>query len=140
MSSFVLDASVTLCWCFENQSNRYTEAILERMAEGDEATVPFVWPLEVGNALLRSERKKTLETAQLNGFLEELTAWPITVDTVGVDRAFHQILAVARHQNLSTYDAPYLELAMRTGLPLATTDHELRSAAQAAGVKIAAAK
>jgi predicted nucleic acid-binding protein len=137
LSRFVLDVSVTLCWCFEDQASRYTEAMFERMAVGDEACVPFVWPLEVANALLRAERKGALRVAQLNGFLEELSAWPIQVDTVGVGRAFHQILAVARHQNLSAYDASYLELAIREGLSLATTDEELRIAAQAAGIRIA---
>lgn len=140
MSRFVLDASVTLCWCFENRATRYTEAIFEKMAAGDEASVPFVWPLEVTNALLREEGKKTLRVAQVNGFLEELSAWPIEVDTFGVSRAFHQILGVARQQNLSAYDAAYLELAIREGLPLATADEELRIAAQAAGIRIAGPK
>jgi predicted nucleic acid-binding protein len=96
--------------------------------------------LEVSNALLRAERRKALRTAQLNGFLEQLSAWPIQVDTVGVGRAFHQILGVARQQNLSAYDASYLELAIREGLPLVTADEKLRNAAQAAGVSIAGVK
>ncbi len=140
MSRFVLDASVTLCWCFENQATGYTEDIFERMAAGDEASVPFVWPLEVANALVRAERRKTLKVAQVTGFLEELSEWPIQVDTVGVGRTFQQILSVARQQNLSAYDAAYLELAIREGLPLATLDDELRKAARVVGVKITAAK
>jgi predicted nucleic acid-binding protein len=140
LSRFVLDASVTLCWCFENQATPYTEALLDRMAAGDEATVPFVWPLEVANALVRAERRKTLKVAQVTGFLDELTAWPIQVDTAGVGRTFQEILSVARLQNLSAYDAAYLELAIREGLPLATLDEELRKAAHAVGVKIKAAK
>ncbi len=140
MSRFVLDASVTLCWCFENQATGYTEDIFERMAAGDEASAPFVWPLEVANALVRAERRKTLKVAQVTGFLEELSEWPIQVDTVGVGRTFQQILSVARQQNLSAYDAAYLELAIREGLPLATLDDELRKAARVVGVKITAAK
>jgi predicted nucleic acid-binding protein len=140
LSRFVLDASVTLCWCFENQATPYTESLLDRMAAGDEASVPFVWPLEVANALVRAERRKTLKVAQVTGFLEELSAWPIQVDTAGVDRTFQEILSVARLQNLTTYDAAYLELAIREGLPLATLDDELRKAAHAVGVKIKAAK
>ncbi len=140
MSRFVLDASVTLCWCFENQATAYTEDLLDRMAAGDEASVPFVWPLEVANALVRAERRKTLKVAQVTGFLDELSAWPIQVDTGGVGRTFQEILSVARLQNLSAYDAAYLELAIREGLPLATLDDELRKAARAVGVKIKAAK
>jgi predicted nucleic acid-binding protein len=140
LSRFVLDASVTLCWCFENQATAYTEDLLDRMAAGDEASVPFVWPLEVANALVRAERRKTLKVAQVTGFLDELSAWPIQVDTGGVGRTFQEILSVARLQNLSAYDAAYLELAIREGLPLATLDDELRKAARAVGVKIKAAK
>ena len=109
MSRFVLDASVTLCWCFENQATDYTEDIFERMAAGDEASVPFIWPLEVANSLLRAERRKTLKVAQVTGFLEELSAWPIQVDTLGVGRAFHEILGAARQHHLTAYDAAYLD-------------------------------
>lgn len=140
MSRFVLDASVTLRWCFENQATDYSEDIFERMAAGDEASVPFIWPLEVANSLLRAERRKTLKVAQVTGFLEELSAWPIQVDTLGVGRAFHQILSAARQHNLTAYDAAYLELAIREGLSLATLDDDLRRAARFVGVKIAAAK
>lgn len=140
MSRFVLDASVTLCWCFEDQVTAYSEALLDRMAAGDEASVPFVWPLELASALVRAERKKTLKVAQVTGFVDELSAWPIEVDTAGVDRTFQETLNLARLQNLSAYDAAYLELAIRKGLPLATLDEELRKAARAVGVKIKAAK
>ncbi len=140
MSRFVLDASVTLCWCFENQASDYTEAIFERLAGGEEASVPFIWPLEVANVLVTAERRRALRVAQVTGFLEELAAWPIQVDTLGVDRAFQQILSAARQHNLSAYDAAYLELAIREGLPLATLDNDLRKAAKAVGVKIAGTK
>ncbi len=140
MSRFILDASVTLCWCFENQATQYSETVCEMLARGDEANVPFIWPLEVANVLILAERKKTLKLAQVTGFLEELSAWPIHVDTVGVDRAFQQILSTARRHNLSTYDAAYLELAMREGLPLATLDNGLKRAAKAVGVEIAGMK
>ncbi|MGA2075823.1 MAG: type II toxin-antitoxin system VapC family toxin [Terriglobia bacterium] len=137
MSHFVLDASVTLCWCFENQATKYTEAIFEMLAGGDEAVVPFIWPLEIANVLVTAERRKDLKAAQVTNFTEELTAWPIQVDTVGLDRAFQQILSAARFYRLSAYDAAYLELAIREGLPLATLDNDLRRAASAAGVKMA---
>ena len=137
MNRFVLDASVTLCWCFENQGTDYTEAIFDRLAGGDEARVPFIWPVEVANVLVIAERRKALKVAKVTGFLEELSAWPIQVDTLGVDRAFQQILSTAREQNLTAYDAAYLELAIREGLPLATLDDHLRKAAKAVGVKIA---
>jgi len=102
--------------CVENQATGYTEDIFERMAAGDEASVPFIWPLEVANSLLRAERRKALKVAQVAGFREELSAWSVEVDTFGVGRAFHQILSAARQHHLSAYDAAYLELAIREGL------------------------
>jgi len=140
LSRFILDASVTLCWCFENQATDYTEAIFERLAGGEEVSVPFIWPVEVANVLVTAERRKALKVAQVRGFVEELSAWPIQVDTLGVDRAFQQVLGTAREHNLSAYDAAYLELAIREGLPLATLDEDLKRAARAVGVKIAGKK
>ena len=140
MSRFVLDASVTLGWCFDNQATDYSEAILDRLAAGEEVSVPFIWPLEVANVLLNAERRKTLNFSQVTGFLEELNDWPIHVDTLGVERAYQQILSMARQHHLSAYDASYLELAVREGLPLATLDNDLRKAATAVGVKIAGKK
>lgn len=137
MRRFVLDASVTLCWCFENQATKYPEAIFEMLAGGDEAVVPFIWPLEVANVLVTAERRKDLKPAQVTNFTEELSAWPIQVDTLGLDRAFQQILSAARIYRISAYDAAYLELAIREGLPLATLDNDLRKAARAAGVNVA---
>jgi predicted nucleic acid-binding protein len=137
LSRFVLDASVTLCWCFENQATNYTEAIFEMLAGGDEAVVPFIWPLEVANVLVTAERRKALKPAQVTNFTEEFSAWPIQVDTLGLDRAFQQILSTARISRITAYDAAYLELAIREGLPLATLDNDLRKAATAAGVQIA---
>jgi len=137
LSRFVLDASVALCWCFQNQATSYTEAVLQMMADGAEACVPFIWPLEMANVLTLSERRKVLTIAQTASFLHELQQWPIRVDSAGLDRVFHQILAATRTHKLSAYDAAYLELALREASPLATLDKDLRSAARVAGVKIA---
>jgi predicted nucleic acid-binding protein len=133
----VLDASVALCWCLENQATSYTEAIFQMMADGAEAYVPFIWPLEMAHVLTLAERRKALTIAQTTSFLRELLQWPINVDCAGLDRVFNQILAATRTHKLSAYDAAYLELALREALPLATLDKDLRAAAKSAGVKIA---
>jgi predicted nucleic acid-binding protein len=137
LSRFVLDASVALCWCLENQATSYTEGIFQMMADGAEAYVPFIWPLEMANVLTLAERRKALTIAQTTSFLRALQQWPINVDSAGLDRVFHQILAATRTHKLSAYDAAYLELALREALPLATLDKDLRTAARSAGVKIA---
>jgi len=133
---FVLDASITISWCFENQSGPDTEAILERLNASDEATVPFIWAAEVANVLVISERRHSLTPAQTSEFLEQLAVLPIQVDSAGTALWFGRILSTARENRLTTYDAAYLELALRDKLPLATLDRDLRRAALASGVRL----
>ncbi|HME36734.1 MAG TPA: type II toxin-antitoxin system VapC family toxin [Candidatus Sulfotelmatobacter sp.] len=132
----VLDASVALAWCFSDESTPYTEGVLDLLAAGVEATTPAIWPLEVANALLVAERRKRITTAQVTSVLQRIASLPISVDPIPVDRAFGQILAAARDEKLTAYDAAYLELAMREGLPLATLDDQLKQSARSAGVAL----
>ncbi len=137
MTRFVLDNSVVMAWYFEDEANDYTSAILERLA-GDEALVPSIWPLEVANVMLVGERRGRSTEARSSRFAALLEALPIQADGATSLHAFSGILAVAREQRLSSYDAAYLELAMREGLPLATQDRALREAAQKCGVALVA--
>ena len=72
--------------------------------------------------------------AQVTALLERIAALPIAVLPIDAPRAFDHILPVARQQSLSGYDAAYLDLALRQGLPLATLDEQLRRAAKTTGV------
>lgn len=130
---FVLDTSVTMTWCFEDESDTYGDTVLDRLA-ADGAQVPAVWPLEVANALAVGERRQRLDAARVARFSELLRALPITVEALRLDRALGSILEMAREYQLSSYDASYLELAAREGLPLATRDARLRAAADRIGV------
>jgi predicted nucleic acid-binding protein len=132
----VLDASVTLAWCFPEEGTPYTQQMLDLLANGAEALTPAIWPFEVANALLVGERNKRRTMAQVTAFLQRLATLPIKVDEPRVDRAFGQILTVARQEQLTEHDAAYLELALREALPLATLDQRLRQAAQHAGVPL----
>ncbi len=131
---FVLDASVTLAWCFEDEAGPYADAVLERFTEAT-ALAPIIWPLEVGNALVVAERRGRVTAADTARFLNLLRQLPIVVEGETASRLFGEILALAREHRLSTYDAAYLDLAMRSGLPLATQDTALREAAARCGVK-----
>lgn len=133
----VVDASVTVAWCFEDEKTPYTEEILNKMIQGAEALVPSHWPLEIVNALLQAEKRKRLTTAQATLFLKQLEGFKITTDSTPLPRVFDWILLEARRQNLTAYDAAYLELALRSGLPLATLDTNLKRAAKDLGVPIA---
>jgi predicted nucleic acid-binding protein len=129
---FVLDASVTMAWCFNDEVTPYTETVLDRLQSAS-AAVPAIWPLEVVNVLLVGERRQRLTQAQTARFLELLQALPITVHH---DLKLDSLLALGRHHGLSAYDAAYLELAARLGLPLATQDEKLRAAATTVGVSL----
>ena len=126
---FVLDTSVVMAWCFKDERNAYTEAVRDSL-ETTEAVVPAIWPLEVGNVLLVAERKSRLSHADSVRFVTLINALPIKVEQEPSSRMFEDIMALARDQHLSTYDACYLDLAMRQGLPLASQDKALLHAAK----------
>lgn len=130
---FVVDASVTLAWCFEDEASPQTEAILDLLSD-DTAVVPSLWELEVSNVLLFGERRRRLTESQTARFVALLGQLPILVDSASVD--MQAVLAVGRHHALTAYDAAYLVLAEREGVPLATLDVRLRNAARAVGVQL----
>ena len=133
MSRFVLDCSVTMAWCFEDEADTYTDAVLDALT-GGEALVPCIWPLEVANVLVVGERRKRLTPAQSTRFVELLQGLPVVVEADSSQRPVAEILSLARDLTLSAYDASYLDLAARSGLPIATRDGGLASAAARHGV------
>lgn len=136
MRRFIVDASVALCWYFEDQTTAYTEAVFECLAQGDEALVPAVWPLEMVNGLVVAWRQKSIRSEQLEDFIADLKDLPIEVDAQGCDRAYSSIFRMSCRYQLSSYDAAYLDLAVFQGLPLATLDKNLRAAARHARIEI----
>jgi predicted nucleic acid-binding protein len=128
--SFVVDASVTACWAFDDEDHLSAAAALGLMSE-DEAFAPTLWWFEVRNTLIRGERRGRITEAGANQFLRDLGAMPIAIDRdpVGAD-----LMNIARRLRLTAYDAAYLELAVRLGATLATLDGHLAGAAKAMGV------
>jgi predicted nucleic acid-binding protein len=138
VSHWVPDASLTLQWFLEDEADRrYSLAVLASLSE-KRALVPVLWFHEVGNGLLMAHRRKRISLDQMNGFLRRLEALP--VDTVRETASeILKLPSVARTHGLTNYDAAYLAVAIRSGLPLATTDSLLRKASAAAGVQIVTA-
>jgi len=136
---FVLDASVALSWLLRDSDSRegsYAFAVLKALRTKEvAATVPTIWGLEIANVLARAERKDQLTEAQSESYLEMLQATLINADSTTFVQALTDTLQLARRYQLSSYDASYLELALRAAMPLATLDDDLRRAAQKAGVK-----
>ena len=133
MSGLVIDCSVAVAWCFEDEVSAETDAILERVRD-EGALVPALWHLELGNVLVQAERRKRLTAADTTTRLELIAALPILTDAETPERALREVLTLARAEGLTTYDAAYLELAMRKGLPLASKDRALVEAADRAGI------
>jgi predicted nucleic acid-binding protein len=136
--SFVVDCSAAVTWCFEDEASPQSDALLERLKD-EGAVVPALWHLEIGNVLIQAERRGRITPAGLAARVELLRKLPLATDDETTGRAFAETLSLARAQRLTTYDAAYLELAARRGLPLATKDEELRAAARRLGVEDLAA-
>ena len=132
---FVLDGSIAIAWCFPDEQDDYSQSVLDALADGP-ALVPDLWHLEVTNVLLVGERRKRSTQADTVQWLRFLSSLKLIVDDETRHRAFGDIAQLARTHNLSAYDAAYLELALRHGLPLASLDHKLKEAARAAGVPL----
>ncbi len=136
MSDFVLDASLALQWFLEDEADRkYSLAVLASLSE-KHALVPMLWFYEVGNGLLMAYRRKRIALDQIDGFLMRLKALPIQA-AQQTPAEILDLPALAQVRGLTNYDAAYLAVAKRFGVPLATTDKDLRNAAAFVGVSIA---
>ena len=133
--SFVMDNSVVMAWCFQDEAEEYADSVLDHLSD-TKAFVPSIWPLEVVNVLLVAERRKRITEADSVHFLTLLALLPIFVEHERPERVMKDLLALGRANTLSSYDASYLELAMRKGIPLATLDERLISAAKTVNVPI----
>lgn len=138
IGGFVLDASLTLSWAFEDESTPFSVTVLKSL-ETVRAVAPALWPFEVANVLNAAERRGRIGALEQAEFLERLRLLPVEIEYRPASWLAQQILPLARTYRLSAYDAAYLELAIREGLPLATLDESLRRAASDAGVALVGA-
>ena len=129
----VLDCSVTVAWCIDDEAAPETDALLDRVRD-EGAVVPMLWHLELANVLLQAERRGRLSVRDVAARLALLDALPIATDDEAPGRVRDGVLGLARADRLTAYDAAYLELALRTGADLATKDAALAKAARRAGV------
>ncbi len=134
-ASFVIDASIAMAWCFDDEATPATRRLLDRMSE-EAAVVPGLWYLEVANLLALAERKRRISAAQVQEYVSLIESFDLEVDDQLSGRAFTHLLPLCRNQELTSYDAVYLELALRRRLPLCTLDNGLRAAARALGCRV----
>lgn len=130
--ALIPDISAILAQAFDDEDAAYAESVIEAIAS-DEAVVPTLFWFEIRNALLMGERRTRLTPARTAAFLSDLALLPFVVDDTPREASFFDL---ARKHTLTIYDATYVELAQRKGLPLATLDHALIKAAKSSGVAI----
>ena len=135
MSPLVIDCSVTMPWCFANETTEYSEAVLDAVVH-ESAVAPALWALEVANVLATSLRKKALTSAKVGKFRDLLQRLHVRLEVQDQDCVLKAVLDLARKHRLTSYDAAYLEVAARLKLPLASLDKELLAAARADGVDV----
>jgi predicted nucleic acid-binding protein len=135
VSGFVIDASAAVVWCFDDEATTATHALLDRFEE-EYAEVPCLRHMEMANALAVGERHGRITPARTSEFIALIAGIPIVVGEQTPLLALSTVLDLARSEGLSAYDASYLKLAMRRGLPLATRDDALVKAARRVGVTL----
>jgi predicted nucleic acid-binding protein len=131
MAVLVIDSSLAAAWCFPDERTDYTNAILQTISTPLEAVAPRLWAYEVRNSVLMGLRRKRITRAHAQDFLESIKGLPIRLaDPVSYDGVF----SLTDRHGLTVYDAAYLDLALREGLPLDSLDNALCKAAVNSGV------
>jgi predicted nucleic acid-binding protein len=133
VKEFVLDCSAALPWVFASEATAATRRLQDDLARDGKAWVPALWHLELSNVLLGAKRKKLVDEAGIEKFFATLALYDIEVDGDTMTMAWSRTMALAESFSLTVYDATYLELALRKGLPLATLGAALRNAVKKAG-------
>ncbi|PYT81663.1 MAG: VapC toxin family PIN domain ribonuclease [Acidobacteria bacterium] len=133
--AFVVDCSMAMAWLFHDEATPKTADLLNRLAT-EPALVPAWWFIEITNVLVMAERNGRITPAQSDAFIADLGKLGIERDDEAPDRAFTYLLALCRTHRLTSYDAIYLDLALRRNLPLATLDEDLRKTAKKVGVHL----
>ena len=134
--AFVLDCSATLPWIFADEVRKDCDQLLRDLGKGALAWVPALWHLELGNVLMGAMKRNRIDRAGIEAFLSHLGDLDIRIDSETMKQAWMKTIDLGIQYQLTTYDAAYLELALRESLPLATLDKDLIRASRAAGVAL----
>lgn len=134
--TLVIDASLALAFVLDDEATEETDTILESFGDGAVAVAPTLWQWEVANSLLHIEKRKRISRDDRARHLSSLGALPIRLDSKSASEAWTGALQLADRHAITVYDAAYLELARRLGLPLGSLDEKLRAGARAEGIKV----
>jgi predicted nucleic acid-binding protein len=129
----VIDASIAVTWCFADQATPETDRLLDQVRD-EGAFVPTLWRLELANVLLQAEKRGRIDADDVEKRLSLIAQLPISIDPEANSRAWREVVDLARNEGFTSYDASYLELALRRRIPLMTLDRDLAAAAKRRGV------
>ncbi|CAN5418316.1 type II toxin-antitoxin system VapC family toxin [soil metagenome] len=132
----VLDSSVTLAWALPDEESAYADALVAEVFAAGVAAVPSLWFSEVSNVLATNYRCGRLTDDQLIEAIGAVKSLPVEIDGESPQKSFDAVLALAKRHKITTYDATYLDIAIRRKFPLGTLDSKLRVAAKAEHVEI----
>jgi predicted nucleic acid-binding protein len=135
VSAFVVDASVAISWCIEDEASPTTERLLDQAVENG-IVVPALWLLEMANVLRIAEKKKRILAHTVDARLVQISEFIISVEDFDVQLVWTQVLDLARRHDLTSYDACYLVVAKEHALPLASLDKAMIKAAKAEGIRL----
>jgi len=136
MNALVIDGSTTLGFLMKDEQESQALKALTAIEDGTPTYAPAHWCVEVANGLMTAERRKRASQAEVTEAFNLVRALPVIIDDETCRRVGSEATALARQYGLTLYDAAYLELAMRLGASLATSDHALIKAAKSAGVPV----
>jgi predicted nucleic acid-binding protein len=136
MAVFILDASVCLAWCFEDETTDEIRRLFERLSTGDSAAVPAHWPIEVSNGLLLAHRRKRISPNTHSQYWNQFFGLPIIVNGPLEMSDVDRVMAISEKHGLTTYDGAYVDLALRRGAGLASLDSSMIRAAKAEGISL----
>lgn len=134
-AGLVVDASIAAAWVLRDEADSATDALLDRV-RGEGGLAPALWHWEIANILIVAIRRSRVTSADAAGHLSDLALLPISIDSEAQSRAWRETFLLAQTHALTAYDAAYLELAKRAGLPLASKDDDLRKAALSIGLEV----
>jgi predicted nucleic acid-binding protein len=129
--SFVPDASLVAAWLLPEAFSDAAEAVIATIRAP--CPVPSLFFFEIRNILALSERRGRVASGGAIVNMERVRRLPLEDAGVGGDS---HVILLSAHHGLSAYDAAYLALAINRGIPLATLDRKLATAARKEGTSV----
>ncbi len=139
MTAFVIDASALGPLIVPDEAGDLLTGMID-LLDREGAIAPQHWRLEVANLMRMAVRRDRLHASALPGLVSLLRDLPVEIDGETVEEAWGRTLALSSRHDLTVYDAAYLELAQRRGVPLATLDRALVRAARKEGIDLLGTK